>query len=139
MKEKLRIGIIGCGTIGGYVLDAVASGKVKNAEVVVVCGRSEQSKGRDRALARRVKWVTDFSKMLDENLHVIVEAASHEALEKNGEKILSSGIDLIPASLGALVDDKLLQTLITAAEAAGSILRRHRGTGCHSGGHVRKC
>ena len=40
--------------------------------------------------------------LLDENLNVIVEAASHEALEKNGAKILSSGIDLIPASIGAL-------------------------------------
>jgi len=122
MKDKLRIGIMGCGTIGGYVLNAVASGKVKNAEVAIVCGRSEQSKGKDKAMAQGVKWVTDFPKMLDENLNVIVEAASHEALERNGAKILSSGIDLIPASLGALVDEKLLETLIDAAETAGSIL-----------------
>jgi len=122
MKEKLRIGIIGCGTIGGYVLDAVAAGKVNNAEVVIVCGRSDKSKGRDKVSACGIRWVTDVSEMLDKNLDVIVEAASHEALRQNGVNILKSGIDLIPASLGALVDEDLLQALIAAAEQAGSVL-----------------
>jgi len=122
MIQKRRIGIIGCGTIGGYILDAVAAGKVKNAEVNIVCGRSEASKGREKVRAYGIQWVTDVSKMLDEDLNVIIEAASHEALEEHGVDILKSGIDLIPASLGALVDERLLRALIEAAEASGSML-----------------
>lgn len=122
MKDKLRIGIIGCGTIGGYVLDAVAAGKVENAEINVVCGRSNRSKGRDKVLDHGIPWVADVSEMLNKNINVVVEAASHAALEENGLAILKRGIDLIPSSLGALVDDGLLQSLIAAAETAGSML-----------------
>jgi len=28
MKNTLRVGIVGCGTIGGYILESVAAGKV---------------------------------------------------------------------------------------------------------------
>ncbi len=122
MKEKLRIGIIGCGTIGGYLLDAVLAGKVENAEVIIVCGRSEQSKGKEKVLGHGIRWVTQVSEMLDQDLDVIAEAASHGALEENGVNILKRGIDLIPASLGALVDDGLRLALIDAAETVGSIL-----------------
>ena len=122
MKDTVRIGILGCGTIGGYVLDAVVAGKVKNAEVVIVCGRTQQSKGRRKVLANDITWVTDFQQVLDAGVDVIVEAASHEALEQYGVLILKKGIDLIPASLGALVDANLLQDLVDAATAAGSIL-----------------
>jgi len=36
MEERLRIGIIGCGTIGGYVLDAVAAGKVEKTRIRIL-------------------------------------------------------------------------------------------------------
>jgi aspartate dehydrogenase len=122
MKRNLRIGIIGCGTIGGFVLDAVGAGKVENAEVLIVCGRSEHSKGRQKVKDYGTKWVTAARAMLNVDLDVIIEAASHEALERHGSEILKAGIDLIPASLGALVDSRLLQQLINSATEGGSTL-----------------
>ena len=122
MKNNLRIGIIGCGTIGGYVLDEVEAGKVENAQVVVVCGRSERSKGREKVKEYGIKWVTDPRTMLSEKLNVIVEAAAHEAVEEYGIHILKAGIDFIPVSIGALVDKKLLQDLKDAAMEGGSRL-----------------
>jgi aspartate dehydrogenase len=122
MKKQLRVGIIGCGTIGKYVLDSVMAGKIDNAEVAVVCGRTNHSKGREDVHNYGIRWVTDFNEMMKCSMDVIVEAASHEAIERYGVSILKSGIDLIPASLGALVDQALLQTLKASAEASGSII-----------------
>jgi len=63
-KKSLMVGIIGCGAIGGYVLDSVTAGKVDHAEVSVVCGRSEKSKGREKVKALGIPWVTDPREML---------------------------------------------------------------------------
>jgi len=122
MKDKLRMGIIGCGTIGSYVLDAVQSGKVENAEVVVVCGRSGQSKGRGKVIDYGVRWVTDFHEMLTADLNLIVEAASHEALEDYGVEILRAGIDLVPVSIGSLVSVRLLEALQDSARQGKSVI-----------------
>ena len=122
MSKKLRIGILGAGTIGGFTLDAVMEGKVDNAEVAVVCGRSDKSKGRDKAVQYGIPWVTNPDLLLDYNLDVVVETASHEALETYGPKYLKAGIDVIPLSLGALVDGNLLQDLIDSAREGGSTL-----------------
>ena len=122
MAGKLRVGIMGCGTIGGYVLDHVTQGAIENAEIAVVCGRTNGSKGREKVAELGIKWVTDPHIMIRENPNVIVEAAAHEALEAYGVEILKAGIDLIPVSIGALVDIQLLQSLKDAAISAGSRL-----------------
>jgi aspartate dehydrogenase len=115
----MRLGIVGCGTIGGFVLDHVVGGPIPGVDVVVVCGRSENSKGRDRVRQLGIKWVTDLSSLLKEKPDVVVEAASHEALEKYGQAILEAGFDLIPTSIGALVDQTLLEGLKSAADKQG--------------------
>lgn len=120
--KKLRIGIIGCGTIGSYVLDSVAAGKIDNAKIAVVCGRAETSKGREKVEKYGIKWVTDFNEMMKIDMDIVVEAASQKVLEQYGISILKSGIDLTPASLGALVDQSLLQSLIDTAVESDSIL-----------------
>lgn len=120
--KKLSVGILGCGTIGRYVLDAVINKKVENVSIAVVCGRSDKSKGRDRVVSLGIPWITDVKKMLDYELDVVVEAASHEALEKYGHMILGAGISFMPLSLGALVDTDLLNDLIQVAEENNSVL-----------------
>lgn len=122
MGRKLRIGIIGCGTIGSYVLDAVQINDVKNAKVAVVCGRTNQSKGKDKVDEYNIPWITNPDELLDYDLNVVVETASHEALADYGPKILRAGIDLIPLSLGTLVDANVLEELISEANSGNSIL-----------------
>ena len=115
----MKLGILGCGTIGGFVLERVVTGHIRGMDVVVVCGRSEKSKGREKVRQLGIKWVTDLSDLLKERPEVVVEAASHEALEKCGLSILEAGIDLIPTSVGALVDRQLFERLKMAAPARG--------------------
>ena len=48
--KKIRVGMLGCGSMGKYVIDAFEAGKVPNAEIAVVCdavlGRRQSSRGR---------------------------------------------------------------------------------------------
>lgn len=120
--KKISVGILGSGTIGRYVLDAIVNGEVENASVEVVCGRSDKSRGKDRVQSLNIPWITDAKELLNYGLDVVVEAASHDALEKYGHMILGSGISLIPMSLGALVDGELLDSLIRVAEENNSVL-----------------
>jgi len=120
--KKLRVGIIGCGVIGGFVLDAFAAGKMEHAELVMICQRSERPRERKKAEAHGVQWVKDPEELLRAKIEVIVEAASHEVLENYGVKILKAGADLIPVSVGALVDPQLLSALVAAAAETGSRL-----------------
>jgi len=127
MKKNLRVGLIGCGVIGGFVLDAFVARKINEAELVVICQRSERPGEKKKALAQGIRWVAKAEEILREKLDVVVEAASHEALEEYGVKILKAGMDLIPVSLGALVDARLLGRLIDAAAESGSRLHLPSG------------
>lgn len=122
MRNVTRIGLIGCGTIGGYVLEAVVGGKVPFAEIAVVCVRSPASKGVERARALGIPVVTDPRELLRFGLDVIAENASHQAVEEYARLFLEAGISFIPMSLGALVDPLLLESLVSAAEQGGAQL-----------------
>ena len=122
MRDTMKIGLLGCGTIGGYVLDALAKGKVPNAQVAVVCVRNPQSKGVEQAKSLGIPVITDAGEFPNYQVDVVAENASHQAVEAHGEKLLRAGISLIPMSLGALVDQDLLYRLIQAAEEGGSQL-----------------
>ena len=47
MKETLRVGIIGCGTMGRYAADFLADGKLPGCEPAAVLIRSSGSHGRE--------------------------------------------------------------------------------------------
>lgn len=122
MRDRMKVGLLGCGTIGGYVLDALVSGKVPGAQAAVVCVRSPQSKGVEKAKSLGIPVITDPAEFVRYGVDIVAENASHQAVEANGEMLLRAGISLIPMSLGALVDENLLQRLIDAAEQGGSQL-----------------
>jgi len=123
MNKKRRIGLIGAGTIGGFVLENIIDGKVPDSEVVVICGRTETSRGRDKADKYNIPWITDPKELFNYDLDVVVEAATQETLEEIAEDVLRAGIDLVPISLGAFVDGDLLERLIVIAKDKGSILK----------------
>jgi len=118
----MRVGIIGTGTIGSYVLKSLVADKIPGAVAVGACVRNESSPGALRAAELGVVVVTEVDDLLKLRPDVVVETASHEALHRFGEVILRAGIDLIPLSLGALVDSDLLGRLVDAAEEGGAAL-----------------
>jgi len=120
--KRLRIGFIGAGTIGSFLIDRIHQSPELGMDVAIVAGRSERSKGRDGVRDRGINWTVDVIELLNAGIDVAVEAASHEALASAGVQCLARGIDLIPASVGALVDNNLLAALRAAANAGGSIM-----------------
>jgi aspartate dehydrogenase len=119
----MRVGVIGCGTIGSFVLGALVDGKIPGAVAAGVCVRNESSPGAARAASFGVPVVTTVEDLFKLRPDVVMETASHQALEHYGAQILRAGVDLIPLSLGALVDQDLLSSLVQAAEEGGSYLR----------------
>jgi len=117
----MKLAIIGCGTIGSYILEQVAAKPEFGMKVMAVCGRSYASKGRELVERSSILWTTDVSTLFNK-VDVVVEAASHEALATSGAMCLEHGISLIPVSVGALVDDALLTKLKNAAAKGGATL-----------------
>lgn len=121
-EGRFKVGLIGCGTIGAFLLDKINRELAPEFVVSAVLGRSETSKGKDLTVSYGVDWYTDFDQFLASGLDIVIEAASHEALVKYGAACLSAGIDFIPASVGSLVDEELLQALKLAADAGNAIM-----------------
>lgn len=120
--KNIRVALLGCGTIGSFVLDFLAEGKIPGCEPVAVYLRSAESRGRDHLEELGIPWVTDLEKLLEFQPDVVVEAATHEAMEAMGPGILSRGVHFIPMSLGAFVDSALMDEMLSAAQKGGSRL-----------------
>ena len=100
-RQNVRVGVIGAGTIGTVVADALRTGRLAHVALGgTVAGRK----------ARR----DDFQALL-ETCDVIVEAASQAAVAEYGPAIKDAGIDLVVVSVGALVDDALLGKLSSSS------------------------
>jgi aspartate dehydrogenase len=112
-----KVGIIGCGTIGGQLAMAIDAGSVKNATLVslfdVVQGSAQALKQKLRT--SNVSAHTDFDSFISStDCDIVVEAASQDAVRKFAPGVLGFGKDLMIMSVGALADKALLQSLQAA-------------------------
>lgn len=117
----VRVGIIGCGAIGTTLAEALDAGVINNGELVAVF---DIYKDRVEKLVKRLKHKPikyyEFETFLQSGkTEIIVEAASQEAVSYYAERIISSDIDLMIMSTGALLDEKLLKKIRKAAETHG--------------------
>src|SRR5690349_3181277 len=115
------IGIIGCGTIGTELAIAMDNGRVKNVSVIVLF-----DKVKDAAESLRVKLQNhnpstyyNFEEFVSSssfnNTDIIIEAASQDALQRQGKTILQNGKSLMIMSVGALADSQFLSELVDTA------------------------
>lgn len=91
----LRVGILGGGAIGGTVARALRASGAHPCVLTGVVTRSSPTT------------VDDLISSSD----VVVEAAGHQALETYGPHIVRSGVDLLVVSVGALVDERLIERM----------------------------
>ena len=110
-----RVGVIGCGTIGGQLASAVDSGQVKNAVLVslfdIVKGSAQSLSSRLQSAPRAYD---DFDGFISNECDVVVEAASQDAARKFAKPVLDAGRGLLMMSVGALADKELLASLMAS-------------------------
>ena len=112
-----KVGIIGCGTIGGQLAGSVDSGNVSNATLVslfdIVPGNADALRAK---LHSAPSAYADFERFIGTGCDIVVEAASQEAVRKFVPPVLESGKDIMIMSVGALADKDLLSDLIRSAQ-----------------------
>ncbi|MBS7624120.1 aspartate dehydrogenase [Candidatus Bathyarchaeota archaeon] len=114
-------GLIGCGAIGTVIAEAIDRGKAGDINLIIVY---DLIRDRSELLASRLSHKPLIAEGLNDilerkDVHLVIEAASQEAVRQYATKILSSNKDLMIMSAGALVDDNLFAEIIKVARENG--------------------
>jgi aspartate dehydrogenase len=121
-----RVALIGCGTIGREIAIAVDSGRVNNATIVTVVDKIDHLAQtlRSNLQNSNPSTFTNFSKFIYsssfKDVDIIVEAASQDAINSFGKKIVEAGKSLMIMSVGALGDPFFLSEMLDIASQNGS-------------------
>lgn len=109
----MKVGILGCGAIANLIADFFLESKL-NVDLRCFYDRDRQ---RAEKLAARVDGsvASDVIDMLDE-VDLVVEAASPQAVVKTVPQILKNGKNVIVMSIGALIDPELKDKLENIAQ-----------------------
>ncbi len=104
----MRLGLIGCGSIGGTVADSVSRGDLPGIELIgAVDAKPVETLGC-------TVW-PDVAHLLDSHPDLVLEAASADAVRGCAAAVLDSGADLMVVSVGAFADMDLLDRLVDLA------------------------
>ena len=108
----MKLGIIGCGAIGTDV--AVAADEMKEIDQIYLY---DIDKAKQNVLSKTIKKsvIKDVFDFLDD-VDLVFEAASQQAVELYAEKILEAGKDLIIMSIGCFYDEEFKNLLEKIAQ-----------------------
>jgi len=120
-KTKIGAGLIGCGAIGTVIAEAIDSGRAGEIDLVVVYDIIME---RAQNLASKLNCKPLVAKNINEilerdDVQIVIEAASQEAVKQYAVKVLSSNKDLMVMSTGALLDETLMAKITEAAKNSG--------------------
>jgi aspartate dehydrogenase len=118
----MRLVLLGGGTIARLVLEHLQRGELDGVEVLAVVGRSATSRGAALAREFKVSFVVGLEAALEQRPDVVLEAASHEAVQAHLVAMLEAGLAVIVLSAGALCDDGLRAEAESAAAQGGGLL-----------------
>jgi aspartate dehydrogenase len=113
----LKVGLIGCGAIGGSIGEAIAKGNAGNCSLSGICDIDVE---RMQALKEKVGipqiYATEkIMDLLQQDLDLVVEAANQSVVERYAEEVLKAGKNLLVMSVGALRNQNLFSRLETIA------------------------
>jgi aspartate dehydrogenase len=107
----MRIGLIGGGTIGKFLLQSInIEGLLSGGKIVGIYTRNQQAAG-DLATEFAVENYSDIQSLIQSNIDLVVEAATIQVVKDYATAILASGKDLVLSSIGALADVDFFQNL----------------------------
>ncbi len=115
----MKLAIIGKGAISAFVRARIAACDIELVASVVRPG----NEGVD---AQGVPQISDIADM-PTGVALVIDCAGHDGLRAHGPATLTSGVDLLTLSIGALADAVLQTQLADAAKSGGS--RLHLASG----------
>src|SRR5687768_10424591 len=113
----LKLGIVGYGTIGRTVAEAVARGEAGDTRLVAVLDVHPEAPfppGADSP-----SYFNELEAFLAADIDTVLEAASQAVLKQVAFAVLAAGRDLVPLSVGALVDLEFYEGLKARAAENG--------------------
>jgi len=122
----MKLGIIGCGAIGSDVAKAA-----ENIEEIKKIYLFDIDKKAEQNLCKIIK-IAEIKPLLDylEEVDVVFEAASQQAVREYAKSILKAGKDIIIMSVGSLFDDKFRIELEKIAKKKKSKIYLPSGAVC---------
>ena len=117
-----NIALLGCGAIGSQIALAIDSGLIE--------GKLTQIYDQDKANAKRLVERLKNKPVIVENFHllstgpvdIVVEAASQQAVKDVALSVLQNRKDLMIMSVGALLDESILEVLSDACKEFRKII-----------------
>lgn len=116
METLVRIGLLGCGSIGRTIAQASQADSSIKARLCYLYDREpSQTESLAAELKTGVSVVGSVEDFLSAPFDLLVECASQEAVRNHAEEALRNGKDLLIMSVGALMEDNLRERLYTLA------------------------
>jgi len=118
---SLRVGLIGCGSIGTIIAEAIDERRVGYVELVAVYDivREHAEKLVDKLSRKPVISRSADGLIKRKDIKLVLEAASQRAVREYALRVLEEGKDLMVMSTGALLDDELLKRMLSSAKRKG--------------------
>ena len=111
-----KIGLLGCGAIGTQIAIAIDSGKINAALTHVYDQSIERSQSLVAKLKNKPEIVANSHLLSSNHIDLVVEAASQDAVKDVALSVLQNKKDLMIMSVGALLDNSILDVLIDACK-----------------------
>lgn len=106
------VALIGCGAIGSLVAKAIDEGLVNARLLYLLDIVVEKAEELAKVLRQEPRVAREIGEILeDEDVEVVVEAASQEAVLQYAERVLEAGKELVVLSVGALLRPELKHLL----------------------------
>lgn len=107
----MRIGLIGCGNIGKFLLQSVnIDGLLPEGKIVAIYDRNEEN-AKQVAANFNSEAYADVNALIQSDLDLVIEAANIKVVQALAPSILKSGKDLLLISVGAMADGAFFEQL----------------------------
>lgn len=109
-----KIGLLGCGAIGSQIALAIDSGKIPAEITHVYDFDRKKAESLVARLGKRPIIVDNPHLLSSNNVDLVVEAASQEAVKNHALSIIQNRKDVMIMSVGALLDESVFEILYDA-------------------------
>jgi len=99
----LKVGLVGCGVIGGEIARTIDNKKILGLELVAICDKNKTKEDKLVRSLKKIPAVTDIEGVI-EKADLIVEAASSNIVGELVQKALSKEKDIMVMSVGGMID-----------------------------------